>query len=61
MVEKGVDSVYRESTPGSRYLVDSLDPGGPTFCSWRANLHFHKNTGGHKKKSDIIIYNLFNT
>lgn len=22
----------------------------PTFCSRRANLNFHKNTGGHKKK-----------
>ena len=38
-----------------------LEQGGPTFCSWRANLHFHKNTGGRQMKKIILlpIYILF--
>jgi len=38
-----------------------LYQGGPTLCSWRANLHFHKNIEGHQKKKIILlpIYILF--
>jgi len=32
---------------------------GPTFCNWRANLHFHKNTGGRRKKKYYIITYLY--
>lgn len=38
-----------------------LEQGGRTFCSWRLIYTFIKTLGGHKKKSDTIIYILYNT
>jgi len=43
----------------SLWLVHRLDMGGPTFCSWWANLNFNKYTGYRQKKKNYIITYLY--